>query len=258
MRKYILALITGVVGLVLGVLLVLFLIGSPKAKPLPVRPVQAPDPGGDPAGTAVITLDEKFFDTVLGAIFRDLGGPAFPLELTMERGPSDDPTAKMIPAALQDQCPDQITIASEGSNAKAEVRFLNGKINAVIPFTGSKNLLGCQRFRGWAQASIQIEFREEEQRVLGFITVEGVNVEGVPDIASGIVTRLVQYSINQRINPLEILRAPQLEVAMPVQSANGTLKARVKKVTVEMTDGKLILHITYGFAGTRGGAQPQG
>nr|MBA2734490.1 hypothetical protein [Acidobacteriota bacterium] len=66
--------------------------------------------------------------------------------------------------------------------------------------------------------------------------------------------------INQRINPLEILRAPQLALAMPIQSTNGTLSAKVKDVRYEVTDGKLILRLTFDFAGVRGagGGQPQG
>jgi hypothetical protein len=158
---------------------------------------------------------------------------------------------------LQDQCQDKVTIINEGSNVKTGVRFTNGKISAVLPFTGSKNLFGCQTFNGWAQASINLSFDKEKQTVYGEIVVEGVNVEGVPDFASGLVTRLVQFSINQRINPLEILRAPQLAVAMPVQSANGSLKAQVQDVRAEVTEGKLVLHITYNFTGVRG-QQPQG
>ncbi|HYJ47858.1 MAG TPA: hypothetical protein VEV81_14680, partial [Pyrinomonadaceae bacterium] len=225
MGKILLAVISGVAGIVLGVLLVLFLIGSPKAKPLPGAAVKAPEPGGDPPGTAVITLDEKFFDSVLGTIFRDLGSPSFPLELTGSQsgGPLDGPGPRMIPAALQNQCQDRITITSEGSNVKTGVRFTGGKINAVLPFNGSKSFFGCLNFNGWAQASIDLSFDKEKQTVYGKVIIEGVNVEGIPDVASGLITRLVQSSIDQRINPLEILRAPQLAVAMPVQSTNGTL-----------------------------------
>src|SRR5918912_1113122 len=260
MRKIILPLITGLVGILLGILLVLFLIGSPKAKPLPGRAIQAPGPGGDPPGTAVIMLDEKFFDSVLGTIFRDLGGPSFPLQLTLERNPFDAAQPRMIRAALQDQCTDQVTIAQEGSSTKMAVRFVDGKISAVLPFTGSKNIFGCQHFKGWAQASIQLSFDEAKQTVYGQITIEGVNVEGVPDAASGIVTRLVQFSINQSINPLEILSAARLAVAMPVKSANRTLKAQVKDVRAEIADGKLTMHITYDFSGVRGlpSPSPQG
>jgi hypothetical protein len=254
--KYALALITGLVGLVLGALIVLFLIGAGKAKPLPGQPVQAPDPGGDAPGTAVITLDEKFFDALLASVFRDLGQPSFPLELTMMDGGANGSGLNVIPAALQNDCPDQILIQTEGSSVKTGVRFTNGKIIAPLAFTGSKNLFGCQRFKGWAQASIDLRFDKEKQTVYGQINVEGVNLEGAPEIVGGVATLLVQRSINQRINPLEILRAPQLAMAMPIQSTNGMLNAKVRDVRYEVADGKLILHLTFDFAGVRGSAPP--
>jgi hypothetical protein len=255
--KYVLALITGLVGLVLGAVVVLLLLGAPKAKPLPGLPVQTPDSGGDAPGTAIVTLDEKFFDALLNSVFRDLGSPSFPLELTMmERGLTNGPAFSVIPAALQNDCPDQIVIKTEGSNIKTGVRFTNGKIIAPLAFTGSKNLFGCQRFQGWAQANIELRFDQEQQTVYGWINVEGVNLDGTPAIVGGIATVLVQRSINQRINPLEILRAPQLSLAMPIQSTNGTLSAKVKAVRAEVTDGKLVLHLTFDFAGVRGGGQP--
>jgi hypothetical protein len=257
--KYVLALITGLIGLILGALIVLFLLGAPKAKALPGLPVQSPDQGGNPPGTAVVTLDEKFFDALLGSVFRDLGQPSFPLELTrLEENPFDASMARMIPAALQDDCPDQIVIKTEGSNVRTGVRFTGGKIIAPLAFTGSKNLFGCQRFQGWAQASIDLRFDQEKQTVYGQINVEGVNLDGAPAVVGGVATLLVQRSINQRINPLEILRAPQLALAMPIQSTNGTLNAKVKDVRYEVTDGKLTLHLTFDFAGVRGGGQPQG
>jgi hypothetical protein len=259
--KYALALITGLVGLVLGALVVLFLLGAPKAKPLPGQPVQAPDAAGDPPGTAVITLDEKFFDALLASIFRDLGSPSFPLELTMmERDAINGSPFDVIPAALQDDCPDQVVIKNEGSNIKTGVRFTDGKIIAPLAFTGSKNLFGCQRFQGWAQASIELRFDQANQTVYGQVTVEGVNLDGAPEIVGGVATLLVQRSINQRINPMTILRAPQLSLAMPIQSTNGALSAKVKDVRYEVKDSKLVLHLSFDFAGVRGGGggQPQG
>src|SRR3954466_13500292 len=148
MKKLLVALISGVVGIIIGVLLVLFLIGAPKAKPLPGVAVKAPEPGGDPPGTAVVTLDEKFFDSVLGTIFRDLGAPSFPLELTRAPESSDGSSPRMMPAAFENEGRDQVTIINEGSNVKTGVRFTNGKINAVLPFTGSKSFFGCLSFNG--------------------------------------------------------------------------------------------------------------
>jgi hypothetical protein len=254
--RYLPAVITGVVGLALGAFLVLFLVGAAKPKALPGQPVQAPQPGGDPPGTAVVTLDEKFFDPLLGTLFRDLGPPSFPLELAMmERGLPYDSTLTTLPAAFQTDCPDTVVIKTEGSNVKTGVRFAGGKILAPLAFDGSKNIFGaCVRFQGWAQASIDLRFDQERQTVYGQINVEGVNLEGAPAAVGGIATLLVQRSINQRINPLEILRAQQLAVAMPVQSANGTLKAQVKDVRAEVAEGKLVIHITYDFSGARGAA----
>jgi hypothetical protein len=251
--------LTLVGGLILGALLVLFFLGSPKAKPLPGSLVRAPDPQGDPPGTVIVTLDEKFFDPLLATIFRDLGSPSFPLELTMmDSSPAEGSTPTLQRAAMQNECPDLVVLATEGSNVKTGVHFADGKILAPLAFNGSKNILGgCVRFNGWAQASIAISFDQEKQTVYGQINVEGVNLEGAPAAVGGIATMLVQRSINQRINPLEILRAPQLALAMPVVSTGGTLKAQVKDVRSEVKDGKLILHITYDFTGVRGG-QPQG
>src|SRR6266852_4024290 len=64
-------------GLILGSGGAIYFLGAPRAKLLPGARVQAPNPGGDAPGTAVITLDEKFFDEILGTIFRDLGPPSF-------------------------------------------------------------------------------------------------------------------------------------------------------------------------------------
>jgi len=259
MRRFVLPIICLLVGLILGVLIVLFVIGSPKAKPLPGTLLKAPDPGGDPPGTAVVTLDEKFFDSLLDTIFRDLGGPQFPLELTMmERNGASGSDWQLRAAAFENQCPDVVVLANQGSNVKTSVHFTDGKIIAPIAFNGSKNILGgCIRFQGWAQASIQLSFDQSKQTVYGQINVEGVSLEGAPEAVGGIARLLVQRSINQRINPLEILRAPQLAISMPVKSTNGTLQATVKDVRAEITNGKLTLHITYGFTGVRGG-QEQG
>src|SRR5687768_16927712 len=117
--KYVLALITGIAGLVLGALIVLFILGAPRAKPLPGIAVGAPDPAGNPPGTVIVTLDEKFFDPLLATIFRDLGSPTFPLELTqLEQDRQEGSGAILLPAAMQAECPDLVVLATEGSNIK--------------------------------------------------------------------------------------------------------------------------------------------
>jgi hypothetical protein len=154
---------------------------------------------------------------------------------------------------LQSACSDQIVLLPEGSGIVSGVHFTEGKIVAPLAFSGSYNapLFGCLNFKGWANASIQLSFDQPKQTVYGRINVESVNLEGVQPGVSGAVTALVQNAINQRVNPLEILRAQQLTLAVPVQASKGILKAQVKDVRSEIKDGNLRLHISYEFSGVK-------
>lgn len=251
-------LLTLVCGMILGAVLVfLFFTGAPRAKPLPGALIQPPDQGGSPPGTAIVSLDERFFDAVLGSIFRDMNAPSFPLQLTGLNEQAEQGQASFRFAAFQGGCENKVTLIPEGSGVKTGVRFTGGKVMAPLAFTGSYNVFGsCINFKGWAQANMQLTFDQAKQTVYGQINVEGVNLEGAPPMVGGIITPLVQGTINQRVNPLEILRATQLALAVPVQASNGTLNARVKDVRAEVVDGSLRLHVTYDFQSQRGQLQP--
>ncbi|HEX8143957.1 MAG TPA: hypothetical protein VF553_15265 [Pyrinomonadaceae bacterium] len=251
--KYVLVLL---VGLILGGALVFFIfVGAPRAGALPGTPVKAPDQGGDPAGTAVITLDEKFFDAVLASIFRDMNAPSFPLQFgaNMMDGYAPQGSVEFRRAIFQEGCPSAVTLVQEGSNVKTSVRLTDGKILAPLAFNGSYNapVFGCIRFKGWAQASIQLSFEQSKQTVYGRINVEGVNLDNTASGVGDLVTALVQRSINERVNPLEILQSHQLMLALPVKASNSMLKAQVKDVREEVQNGKLSLHITYDFTGQK-------
>jgi hypothetical protein len=56
---------------------------------------------------------------------------------------------------------------------------------------------------------------------------------------------------------LELIRAQQLQLMIPVKASNGAVQAHVKDVRAEMLDGTLKMHISYEFTGAKGG-QPQG
>ncbi|HKR58130.1 MAG TPA: hypothetical protein VJS64_00250, partial [Pyrinomonadaceae bacterium] len=100
-------------------------------------------------------------------------------------------------------------------------------------------------------------FDQASQTVYGQVDVEGVNLEGVNPVANNFVTVFVRNAIDQRVNPLELIRAQQLQLMIPVKASNGAVQAQVKDVRAEMLDGSLRLHISYEFTGAKGG-QPQG
>lgn len=230
--KYILTLL---LGLLLGGAGAYFLfVGTPRTGTLKGQPVRAPDAGGPPPGTAVVELDEQFFGALLDSIFRDLNKPAFP------------------PAAGEG-CQNQVVIEPNAGDVKTGVLMRDGKVIVPLAFSGTYNLLGnCQNLRGTAEAGLDFRFAPEEQTLYGQLNVAGVNLEGMSPVLSGFVTAFVQGAINQRVNPLVLLRGQQLTLAIPVQAAGGNLQARTREVHEEAKDGKLRLLVTYDFKGTKG------
>src|SRR5947209_18640661 len=145
--RFILALVFGVV---LGGAGAYFLfVGAPHAHLAKGEPVRAPDPGGPPPGTAVIELDERFFNTLLGSVFKDLGKPAFP------------------PRASAGGCENRVVIEPSADGVETGVVLQNGRVTVPLAFSGAYNLGGCQNLRGTAEADIDFRFAAEEQTLYG-------------------------------------------------------------------------------------------
>ena len=230
--RFILALLLGVV---LGGVGAYFLfVGAPHAHLAKGETVRAPDPSGPPPGTAVVELDEQFFGALLSSIFKEIGKPSFP------------------PAASGGGCQNQVVIEPNGDGVQTGVRLQNGQVTVPLAFSGSYNLMGCQNLRGTAEANLDLRFAPAEQTLYGQLNVTGVNVEGMSPLLGGLVTAFVQGAINQRVNPLVLLRGQQLTLNIPVEAAGGRLQARAKDVREEVKDGKLRLYVTYDFKGTKG------
>ena len=241
MNKFIIFLLGTIFGLILGgALIFYFLGGAPRAANVPGVPIKPLDASGPPAGTATVSLNQDFFNTVLGTIFRDMNAPAFPLSLT-----GGEVTAT-------DGCDSNIVLLAEGSNVKTAVNFDNNQITLPLAFRGSTVVLGnCVKFTGWAQAKLELRYDEQQQTVFGQINVQTVNLDGVPIVISGFVTPIVQTTINNKVNPITILRGDQIALKIPVAATNGTLQANVKDVRAEVKDNALNLYVTYDFKGTK-------
>lgn len=253
MSKFLLFLLGAVVGLIIGGALVFFYFGgAPRASKLPGTAIQAPDPNAAPQATATLSLNQQFFDTVLGTIFRDMNAPSFPLNLTGQNTFEPEFTAEKIAFQNGGECGGKITLLPEGSGVKSNVRLEDGKINAPLAFSGSTAVFGqCIQFAGWAQASMNLRFDEAQQTVYGQLTIDTVNLDGVNPVVSGFITPIVQTSLNSRVNPIVLLRGQQIALNLPIQATGGTLKAQVKDVRSEIKENALNLFITYDFQGLR-------
>jgi len=237
-----------VLGLIIGGMIVLYFISPRSGSALSGVPIKPPDPQGAPEGTAVLQLKQEFFTPIFQTLLREGNAPTFPLSLT---GQVSDQPASQIPCG-------KITLKPEGSGAVTSVRMENGQILVPIAFTGNLNALGtCFDFNGWSQANLELRFDDAQQLVLGQINVQTVNLDGVPPVASGLITPLVQSTLNNRVNPVQILRGDQIALKVPIKSTDSTLQARVKDVRAEVKDNSLFLYIIYNFAGEPQQQQPQ-
>lgn len=243
--------IGSLVGLIVGgVITFLLFVGVPQAVQKPTgAPILPPDPNGSPATTAQIVLKQEFFNEVLNTIFRDMSAPSFPLTLTENRD-ANDPAKAEYAALQQGGCDGRITLLPEGSGVQSTLKFDNGRIVAPLAFKGSYNsMFGCINFSGWTQANLELRFDPAQQNVVGQLNIETVNLDGGAGILGGIVTPLVQKTLNDRVNPIQILQGKQIALNLPIAATNGNMRANVKDVRSEIKDNALNLFVIYEFTG---------
>src|SRR5438309_6517416 len=233
-------------GLLLGAIATAYFLGAPKGQALPGVPLRPPDASGDTSGTVAVTVDEKFFDSLLNTIFRQLGPPQ--LKLSQNQNQNQD-QLPLQPAAFQSSCSDVLVLNPEGSNVKTGVRFTGGKITAPLAFTGSYSVLTkCVQFKGTAKATVDLSFDQSRQTVFGQLNVEDVTLDDVPPLISALVTAFVRKTISEKLNPFEVLQVSQLNLSLNVQASGGSVKARVKDVRAEVQEAALKLYLTYDFS----------
>lgn len=223
-----------------------------------------------------VALNEQFFDTLLDAIFKNFNAPQFPLaknefEIKIQNAAQAAENTKTFAPSYKNakldfsrsgqtgnpdskngaaQCSEVIRLHREISGVKTAVRFREGRIYTPIAFSGSYNppLIGCIDFQGWAEAVIDLEYERQSRKLIGRVRVLSVNLGGVTNLASGVLSRLVQGSIDKKINPIEILQTDKLSFLVPIQNAGGSLRMRAVGIRHEISEGVLNINIAYEFS----------
>ncbi len=231
-----------VAGSLLGALAALYFLSPARSGRLSGIPVRPPDANTVNSGTVTVTLDEKFFDSLLGTIFQRLGSPQLKLAELQAASPFQ-------PAMFQNSCSNVVVLNPEGGNVRTGVRFTGGKITVPLAFTGSYNVLAkCVQFKGTAKATVDLAFNQEKQIVYGTVIIEEMILEDVPPLVSALVTAFVRETIAAKINPFEVVRVEHFNLSMPIQATGGLVKANVKDVRSEVQEGSLRLLLTYDFS----------
>ena len=198
-----------------------------------------------------ISFGEQFFDALLDAVFQHAAPPEFPLAGPTRTKPATRQTLinGFAPAAV---CTESVRLLRENNGKRTSVRFREGRITAPIAFSGNYNppLIGCVPFTGVAETVVDLEFDERGQRLLARARVSDVALNGTGGIGGGLVARMVQGSIDKKINPIEIIKTDKVTFVVPLQNSS-TLRMRATGFAHEISNGQLIIHITYEFEKAR-------
>lgn len=208
------------------------------------------------AQTAEVTiqLNEQFFDVLLDALFQNGGSPEFPISQNTE-----DQKNVFVNANYENQklktkdqkplCNETIKLLRETGGVKTSVNLRDGRIFAPIAFTGNYNppLIGCIEFSGVAETNIVLEFDRQKQALIGRAQVTNVSLNGAGGIGGNVLARLVQSSIDQKINPIDIIKLDKVSFVIPIQNA-GNLKMKAVGISHEIGNGFINVRVAYQFS----------
>src|SRR2546423_289251 len=188
-------------------------------------PSSPPEAKPIPAGEVTVVLPEKLFNALFDSLFALPQPPTFPLPRMGQSGTSEGERGGA--------CASEITLMREQAGARTGVRLSDGQINAPLAFRGSYSaaVLGCLRFQGWADTTLNLTFDQAKQALVARLTVREVHLSKVPAMMNSGITGLVQDALDARVNPIEILRAEQLSLRLPLTKLQqrGALRLRAKE-----------------------------
>lgn len=217
-----------------------------------------------------ISLNETFFDSLLDAVFQNSG----PIEFAIASAGPDRKGAETLGNVYRDSpasgplrranafsssassrfgsetepCKEVIQLLRENNGVRTAVRFREGKILAPLAFTGAYNppLVGCVPFSGYAETVIDLEFDQPNQRLIARARVLNVSLNGTGGVGGTLIAKMVQSSIDKKINPIEVLTLEKLSFILPVRK-DTNLRMKAVAVRTEIVNGSLGVVVAYDF-----------
>ena len=212
-----------------------------------------------------VSLNEAFFDALLDSIYQNFDPPQFSIAGNENNlGDGESQRAKpagFVPTAFAEgspartnksgnlvACDESIKILREGNGVRTAVRFREGKIYVPLAFSGTYTapIVGCIEFGGWAEANLDLEFDRIGQRLIGRVRVLNVSLNGTGGVGGTSIARMLQGSIDKKLNPIEILSLDKVSFGVPIQKS-GTLRMKALGMRPELGNGALNVVIEYQF-----------
>lgn len=194
-----------------------------------------------------LELNEPFFDALLDAVFQSAGPIEFSLAENRTATAADLGIGSSFSPSLP--CYESVRVLRESGGVRTAVRFREGKIVAPLAFSGSYNppLVGCVDFAGTAEAIVDLQFDESSQRLMARARVTNVLLNGTGGIGGALVARMVQGSIDKKINPIEVVSLDRLSFIVPIQKTPG-LKMRAVGIRHAVVGNSLNVFVMFEFS----------
>ncbi len=201
----------------------------------------------------MLHLNERFFESLLDALFSQNAQLEFSIAEFDEVLKSE--TSKFHKVGFKDsfielRCDEKIRLQRQVGKQKTAVYFREGKIFMPVAFMGSYNLpiIGCVDFSGIAETNLDLYFNKQTQTLLGRVTVSRVNLSGTGGIGGTLLAKLVQSSIDKRINPINLLQLEKLSFTFPIKDdAKVEIKMKAIGLRHQIVNGGLNVFIKYQF-----------
>ncbi len=209
-----------------------------------------------------VTLNEQFFDALLDSIYQNFDPPEFSVAdsrrghtpisesaFTFRNANFELPSTDHGRNEVRGYCRETVRIIREMDGVRTAVRFRDGKILVPLAFSGNyaPPFVGCVEFAGWAESVIDLEYDQSGQRLIGKARVLNVNLNGTGGVGGTLIAKLIQGSIDKKLNPIEILRLDKVSFGVPIQNT-GNIRMKALGVTPEVANGSLNIRIAYEFS----------
>ncbi|NOT46554.1 MAG: hypothetical protein HOP17_02225 [Acidobacteria bacterium] len=196
-----------------------------------------------------ISLNETFFDSLLDAVFQNAGPIEF--SIASNDGGKKEKSAEVFGfgPGKNSECKEVIQLLRETNGVRTAVRFRDGKILAPLAFTGNYNppFVGCVPFTGYAETVIDLDFDQQNQKLIARARVLNVSLNGTGGVGGTLIAKMVQSSIDKKINPIEVIRLDKLSFLLPIRNS-GTLNMKAVGMRTGLGAGMLNIHVAYEFA----------
>jgi hypothetical protein len=179
-----------------------------------------------------LTVNEQFVDAAIDAV--------------LSKG--EPPTVALKADGGDSNCRETLTLLRELNGVRSAARFREGKIIVPLAFRGNYRppLIGCVDFSGTAEAVVEPEFDAQGQRIIAKTKLTNVSLSGTGGIGGSLMAKLMQSSIDERINPVELIRLEKLSFLFPIQNT-GMLRLNAVGFRYTVQTGSVTFYIPYEF-----------